>query len=56
MKKTPASTMSPVAFHALAAAVSLCLLTAPSARGEVLVYEGFHPADYGITTDRKSVV
>jgi len=50
MKKTPASTMSPVAFHALAAAVSLCLLTAPSARGEVLVYEGFHPADYGITT------
>ena len=38
------------AFSALVAAVLLCTFAALSARAEVLVYEGFHPSDYGITT------
>lgn len=38
------------AFPALVAAVLLCTLAVPSARANVLVYEGFHPSDYGITT------
>ena len=38
------------AFPALVAAVLLCTLAAPSARANVLVYEGFHPSDYDITT------
>ena len=34
----------------LVAALLACALAAPEALAEVLVYEGFHPSDYGITT------
>lgn len=37
------------AFSALVAA-AVFFIAAPSARANVLVYEGFHPTDYGITT------
>ena len=35
----------------LVAALFACALAAPEARGNVLVYEGFHPADYNNVGD-----
>ena len=38
-------------YSILSAALIACAFAAPSARANVLVYEGFHPTDYGITTN-----
>ena len=37
-------------YSILSAALIACAFAAPSARANVLVYEGSHPTDYGITT------
>ena len=37
-------------YSILSAALIACAFTASTARANVLVYEGFHPSDYGITT------